>query len=297
LGGDYQLTDITDIQADIKSIESNTSIYDEHNFDNRANAIDFIDFHILDRIESLRQSIQNSPRLDLLEQHAKELKQQLEDIDTCLFERLRQNIRAGIPFKNIIYKYIDPESICKQPCEPGYDNLDNFINSLLCFRPLPEASLDRSADMIFYQQTPARVIFQLAKMARLNPGDVFFDIGSGLGQVVILINLLTGAKTAGIEYEPAYCNYAKTSAAQLNLPAVEFLNIDARNVDYSSGTVFFLYTPFVGDMLQQMLDILQQQAEKGFIRIFTYGPCSTAIARKPWLKCINGDGDDSYKLY
>lgn len=288
---------ITEIYADIANIENDALIYDELNFDRRADAIDFIDFHILDRIESLFHNAGTTHELDLLKQHAQELKQELEDIDKNVFEQLRQNIRAGVPFGNIIHKYFDRDVIETQPDQPGYDNLDNFINGLLCYNPLPEATTIRDPEMVFYQQTPARIIFQLVEMARLKPGDIFFDIGSGLGQVGMLVNLLTGAPAIGLEYEAAYCNYAKTCTANLNLTDVQFINTDARNANYSRGTVFFMYTPFEGDMLQQVLHVLQQQAEQRPIRLFTYGPCSPQVAKQPWLTCTSGDGSEIYKLY
>lgn len=291
------MTDLTDITTDLASIDNDAAIYDELNFDRRTDAIDFIDFHILDRIENLRHNAGTTNELDLLKHQTQKLKQQLENIDKRLFEQLRQNIRAGSSFKEIIHKYFDRDAIETQPDQPGYDNLDNFINGLLCYDPLPEATTIRDAEMVFYQQTPARIIFQLVEMARLKSGDVFFDIGSGLGQVGMLVNLLTGATTHGVEYEPAYCNYAKTCAANLNLSDVQFINIDARNADYSSGSVFFMYTPFEGNMLQQVLGILQQQAKQRPIRIFTYGPCSPQVAKQPWLTCTSGDGSDIYKLY
>lgn len=286
----------SEIQADIASIENDASIYDEKNFVQRTSTIDFIDFHILDRIESL-QNAEETAQLKLLAHRAKKVKQALEDLDIKLFKRLRDEIRAKIPFADIIRQYIDPHTINNQLNEPGYDSLDNFTNNLFCFAPLPEATVTREDDMVFYQQTPARIIFQLAEMAQLQPDDVFFDIGSGLGQVGMLINLLTGAKTVGIEYEPAYCDYAKECAAQLNLTHAEFINADARKADYYNGTIFFMYTPFEGTLLKQMLDLLQQHAKSKSTRIFTYGPCSTVIAQEPWLKCINGDGNNVYKLY
>jgi hypothetical protein len=33
------------------------------------------------------------------------------------------------------------------------------------------------------------------------------------------------------------------------------------------------------------------------LRIFTYGPCSTQLAQQKWLKCVNGDAANTYKLY
>jgi SAM-dependent methyltransferase len=179
----------------------------------------------------------------------------------------------------------------------GYDNLDMFINGLLSDQSIPEATMEREPGMVFYQKTPARILFELAAVAELKPGDVFFDIGSGLGQAAILVNLISGATARGIEYEPAYCNYAKACASRLSLSNVEFINAGAHQGDYSQGTVFYLYTPFEGLLLQDMLEILQKEAQKRTIRIFTYGPCSSHVARQGWLTCVNGNGDNAYKLY
>ena len=68
--------------------------------------------------------------------------------------------------------------------------------------------------MIYYQKTPARIILELVKKAAFQPGDVFYDLGSGLGQAAILVNLLASVISKGVEFEPAYCHYAKTCAAE-----------------------------------------------------------------------------------
>jgi len=149
--------------------------------------------------------------------------------------------------------------------------------------------------MVFYQKTPARIIIELSK--KVNRTDVFFDIGSGIGQVAILVNLLTGARAIGIEFEPSYCKYAKEIASKFELANIKFVNEDARNSDYSEGTVFFLYTPFNGKIMQAVLALLQKIAFTKVIRIFTYGPCSMKIAEEEWLQCINGRADNSYKLF
>jgi hypothetical protein len=284
---------IEEIRSDILTIERDILLYEETNFDARAGAIDFLDFHIIERINSLTQTAE-SPGLKL---NAEKIKRELEQIDIGLFKKLRENIRTGFykgpAFKAMVSEY----TRCNGAGKIGYDNLDTFINGLLFDGHLPDATTRLDQEMVFYQQTPARIIFELAEMMQLSSDEVFFDIGSGLGHVPILINLVSGAKTTGIEYEAAYCSYAKNIAAHLRLSNVQFINADAREEDYSAGTVFFLYTPFRGTMLQEMLHILKNISLKGTIRIFTYGPCSTEVARQTWLGCLNGSGDDFYKLY
>jgi DNA-binding ferritin-like protein (Dps family) len=290
---------ISEIQSDILTIKNDVAIYEEVNFETRADAIDFIDFHIFDRIEGLQQTAEQREHLETLRQLAEKLKFELEEIDNNLFKQVRQNIASSkLPFKELINKYIRSHAInIKQAEKIGYDNLDAFVNGLLTYNEIPEPTLNRAPEMVFYQQTPMRIILELMELAQLSPDDVFFDIGSGLGQVGILVNLISQAITYGIEYEPAYCNYAKACASQLNLSNVNFINIDARKADYSQGTVFFMYTPFEGSMLDDMLLILKKESQKKSIHLFAYGPCSLQLTRHNWLTCVNGDGNSLYKLY
>jgi hypothetical protein len=97
------------------------------------------------------------------------------------------------------------------------------------------------------------------------------------------VNLLTGVTAKGIEFEPAFCSYANDCAAGLNLTKVKFIYADARYADYSTGTVFFMYTPFEGKMLQDVLQKLSREAEKRMIKLFTYGPCTVEVGKRGWL--------------
>ncbi len=137
--------------------------------------------------------------------------------------------------------------------------------------------------MVFYQKTPARIILNHINKSEFKSKDVFFDLGSGLGQVVVLVNLLTGIKSIGVEYEPDFCRYARSRAEVLNLPDVEFINEDARYADYSSGTVFFLYTPFEGKILDDVLQKLKKESKNRKIKILTYGSCTPVVANQLWL--------------
>ena len=121
-------------------------------------------------------------------------------------------------------------------------------------------------------------------------------MGSGLGQVPILVDLLSEAKAKGVEFEPAYCDYARGCAAELNLSGIEFINVDARIADYADGTVFYMYTPFEGRLLQEVLEKLHRESRRKMIRLFTYGSCTLEVSQQSWLKCINQNGNRIYKL-
>jgi Histone methylation protein DOT1 len=239
-------------------------LYDEANFTLRAEAIDFLDLNFAADADAAR------------------LRTRLEEIDAALFARLRHDIRTGACRGAELLRVIRGFVPAQATPDGRYDHLDDFLTGLLLDRPLPEAAKPLESGMVFYQRTPSRIALEV--IARLTPDDVFYDIGSGLGELVVLANLLSGATAKGIEREPAYCEYARALAAALDVTGVELLNVDARDADFSDGTAFFLYTPFTGRMLEQVLDRVQAATSNRAVTIFTYGPCTAEVARQSWLR-------------
>jgi len=289
---------VFEIQSHIEEIEHNSSLYEEKSFDKRIEVIDFLEFHIIDQIECLLQKTERPDELILLKFRVEKVKSQLEKIDTNLFQKLRENIKKGEykgqAFRNLVNEYISFDRAHQE--EAGYDNLDIFINGLFLFQSMPEQTKDLEPEMVFYQKTPARIVFELIEKCPFTKDDVFFDLGSGLGQVAILVNLLAGITVKGVEFEPAFCDYARSCAAELNLSGVTFVNTDARKADYSEGTVFFMYTPFTGEMLQEALALLRKESLLRKIKLITYGPCTAEVASQSWLNFAVPKNDNIYKL-
>ena len=168
----------------------------------------------------------------------------------------------------------------------GYDYLDVLVSGVLHFE-LPDAEVaEPAAEMVPYQPTPARHIFDFIGRAALTERDVLVDLGSGLGHVPLLASICVGARSVGIELQAAYVECARRSARALNLANVSFVQQDARAADLSSGTVFYLYTPFIGTIMRAVLDSLRQEAAGREIRICAYGPCTPIVADEWWLEVV-----------
>jgi Histone methylation protein DOT1 len=277
-----------EILTDIENIRNNEILYQEKNFNQRMRALDFIEFHIIDRIDAFMGKSDASDQMNLLKQYAEKVRSHLEGVNKRMFHQLRSKISKenyrGKLLLDLINEFLDNRvSTFLQHDAIGYDNLDLFINGLLTDQIMPAETKAREPGMVYYQKTPVRIIFELIKKAKFKPKDVFFDLGSGLGQVAIMVNLFTSAIAKGVEFEPAFCRYAEASAADLHLNHVEFIHADARYADYSSGTLFFMYTPFDGKMLQDVLQNLHGEAKKRKIKIFTYGSCTCEVAQQNWL--------------
>ncbi|MEO7756461.1 MAG: hypothetical protein ABIS07_07765 [Dokdonella sp.] len=99
----------------------------------------------------------------------------------------------------------------------------------------------------------------------------------------LLVALCTRARAIGIEREAAFVTRARQCAAALNLSRVGFIEQDARTADFSTGTVFYLYTPFSGSILRSVLGSLRQESSHRGIRVCTYGPCTEVVANESWL--------------
>ncbi len=130
----------------------------------------------------------------------------------------------------------------------------------------------------------------------LTSGDVFYDLGAGLGHVAILVRLMTQAVVRGVEIETSYCRHAQSCAEELGLSDLRFISDDARDVDYTDGTVFFMYTPFTGKLLEAVLATLANRARQHAITLCTYGACTLDVARQPWLQLRHPEAEQALAL-
>jgi SAM-dependent methyltransferase len=106
--------------------------------------------------------------------------------------------------------------------------------------------------------------------APIGPGDVLVDLGAGLGKVAMAVHLLTGARARGIEVQPALVARARERAHDLAID-VAFTEGDALEADLEGGTIYFLYLPFIGDVLTGVLARLRAIAEQRPIVVCALG--------------------------
>jgi hypothetical protein len=277
----------------LAATEANAALRDARNFRERAEAIDRLELHVLDRIEAM-------PGREALLPHkrrAEALVAGLKRVDAALIDGLRDRISSGALRGELLRRELDRHASSARG--PGYDWLDALVDGVLQPETTPEAAAlkEREPEMVFYQPTPARVVLELTRVVAMQPADVFYDLGSGLGQVCILVHLLTGARARGVEFEPAYCDYARRSASRLQLRQVELLNADARDVRLDDGTVFYLYTPFRGAMLDQVLGRIDRASQGREVRVCTLGDCTAQVADHPWLERVGKPDPDALAVF
>ena len=221
---------------------------------------------------------------------AKSLRSKFEAANEMLYESARAEIalQGNSPAMDRWLMEQANDGSAERP-RPGlsFDLLDEIVSGVLPLRGPREAGLLQSPEMTAYQPTPVRHILDLIATCRFGSDDVLVDLGSGLGHVPLLVSILTGIRTLGVEIQPDYAASAQEAAQRLGLSRVRFAPEDARMTDLTRGTVFYMFSPFTGSILTDVLCGLRKQSRERQIRVCSLGPCKRILQGQTWLKATN----------
>jgi predicted RNA methylase len=93
-----------------------------------------------------------------------------------------------------------------------------------------------------YIPTPQAVVDRMLVAAKVKPGDVVYDLGSGDGRVVITAAQKFGARGVGVEIRPDLCEKAMERIKSLGLQdRVKMMEDSALRVDLSPANVVTMY--------------------------------------------------------
>jgi len=137
-----------------------------------------------------------------------------------------------------------------------------------------------------YLPCPVDALLRLTEHGHVRASDVFVDVGAGVGRAAALVHLLTGASVVGLEIQPELVTAARDLVARLGLPRVSFVEGDAPRLAaaLAAGSVFFLYCPFSGERLAELLANLEPAARAREIRV-----CCVDLPLPPcaWLEAVS----------
>jgi Histone methylation protein DOT1 len=270
-----------DLQRLIARLEADASLFNPRCLRKRIEILDELDAHLG---EGDRQSSWTDPNHGPVYDRALAFRNRLEASNAAIYRSMAEEVRRGAEPRRLL-RWI---RACRNQAGAlasglAFDDLDEVISGVLELREPRKADVDPSPEMVFYQPTPVRHILDLIKVAELSEADVLVDLGSGLGHVPILTSILTGSRGIGIELETAYVESARDCAERLRLGQVGFLRQDVRDADLSAGSLFYLYTPFTGALLRDVLARLRMESAERAITVCTLGPCTSVVAKEPWL--------------
>lgn len=159
---------------------------------------------------------------------------------------------------------------------------DAWLDLLLGLGPIPDDGPELPRGCVPYLPCCVDALLRMVEHADVQASDVFVDIGSGVGRAAALVHLLTGAAAIGLEVQPNLVHTARELAARLHGLRYSPVEGDAvRLTGYITiGSIFFLYCPFSGSRLEQVLDDLEPIARTRQIRICCV---DLSLPPRPWL--------------
>ncbi len=128
--------------------------------------------------------------------------------------------------------------------------------------------VDLPAGGVPYLPCPVGLILSAVHGSGLARGDVFVDLGAGLGRVAVLAHLLSGAASVGIEAQRHLAEAGQRCCRELGLDRVQMVHGDVSGRALE-GTVFFLYSPFNGRTLERVLSGLEALARRQRLTVCT----------------------------
>ena len=110
--------------------------------------------------------------------------------------------------------------------------------------------------------SPPDVVDRMLSLARVGPGDVVFDLGSGDGRIVIAAAQKFGARGIGVDIDPTLIDRATAAARAAGVAdRATFRVQDALTVDLSDATVVTLYLLAASNV--KLRPMLTKQLRKG----------------------------------
>jgi SAM-dependent methyltransferase len=108
---------------------------------------------------------------------------------------------------------------------------------------------------IFFVPTRQPIVDAMLRLARVGPGDVVYDLGSGDGRIVVLAAQKYGARGVGIELNPRLVAVSRQIARSSDVAdRVTIVEGDLFTADISAATVVTLYlSPSINSDLEAKL--------------------------------------------
>jgi len=95
---------------------------------------------------------------------------------------------------------------------------------------------------VMWLPTPDAMVTRMLEAAKVNAGDLVYDLGAGEGRIPIAAAKRFAARAVGIEYDPALAALAKRNAERAGVAdKVTIIQGDIFKEDFSKATVVTLY--------------------------------------------------------
>lgn len=178
-----------------------------------------------------------------------------------------------------------------------YEERDAFITWLLFGQSIIGAAPDIAADFAAQHRsestflpekagywTPYSAFRAVLRRLQLGPNDIFCDLGAGYGTLAVYgATVVPEAQFRGYELMPHRVEAANRAISRLELPNAQMIQADAKDADFSDGTVFYLFLPFSTFTDRAVFTKLGEIAETKPIRVIMRHMGGAGGFNRGWL--------------
>jgi SAM-dependent methyltransferase len=155
-----------------------------------------------------------------------------------------------------------------------------------------------------YGEISERPFLEALAKARPQPGEVFYDLGSGTGRAVLAAAAsYSFSRAVGIEWLASLVRASKLAAERLTSSGlarspIEFLEADLREADFSDGDVVFLHsTCFQPSLLEPLARACAKLKSGARVISFGHPPQHAALELVETLTVQTGWGESAGAIF
>jgi SAM-dependent methyltransferase len=113
-----------------------------------------------------------------------------------------------------------------------------------------------------YYPTPYPIVFQMLKLAKLEPGELHYDLGSGDGRLVLIAARDFKARSVGYELDPALVASSRRQIKELGLADnASIVEADLFTADFTKPDLITVY--LLPRALTMLRPLLEKQMKPG----------------------------------
>jgi SAM-dependent methyltransferase len=161
---------------------------------------------------------------------------------------------------------------------------DHLVEEILEVAYPPLADWQLPGDAVPYSPSGLTEILFALETTELAPQQTFVDLGSGLGKVVLLVALLSGATAYGVEIDPRLVAGARAAAVVLGLQNAHFVEADIRVSELPAADVYYMFSPVL-----RSTEIARRLAPRATEGSFTLLAPALDLQALPWLAACTGE--------
>lgn len=151
----------------------------------------------------------------------------------------------------------------------NYLTVNNFLLYLFDVKNIHDTNEEVPKFGAGYMPTGLMHMLQIIDKLELTEGDVFYDLGSGIGLFINFLGIIfPECRFKGVEYSKKRVEESKGISERLNLTNVETYEANVLDFDFSDGTIFYMFNPFVYSILDNVVDRLSKQQPKMILTLY-----------------------------